>query len=107
MRSAPDIAAGPRWHLQARRLRRLRLYSYCLTLLACVMALLAFMYLAQGLADRDGSFAALGAGFVVGTGAALWGAVLVTHAPLPRPPVVHAVRPVSALRPPGTSASAA
>lgn len=61
------------------RLARLRLYSYCLTLAACVLALMSFMYLAQGTADGDSTFSWLGALFVVSTGLTLWLAVRVTQ----------------------------
>lgn len=61
------------------KLARLRLYSYCLTLAACVFALMSFMYLAQGTADGDSTFVTLGAGFVLCTAATLWLAVRVTH----------------------------
>lgn len=63
------------------RLARLRLYSYCLTLTACVFALMSFMYLVQGTADGDASFTALGVLFVALTGASLWSAVRVTRIP--------------------------
>lgn len=61
------------------RLSRLRLYSYCLTLGACVLALMSFMYLTQGTADGDATFVWLGAGFAAGTVTALWSAVRITH----------------------------
>ncbi|MGQ0631321.1 MAG: hypothetical protein ACT4P1_09775 [Sporichthyaceae bacterium] len=107
MRPAPDITVVPAWQLEARRLSRLRLYSYCLTLLACVLGLLAFMYLAQGLADGDHSFAAVGGAFAAGAIAALWGAVLVTHVEGPRAPLVPAARPLTGLLTSESSATAA
>lgn len=107
MRPPLDIPDGQAWQLEARRLSRLRLYSYCLTLLACVIGMLAFMYLTQGLADGDTSFAAIGAGFVLGTVAALWGAVLVTHVEPPCAPAVLASRPVAGMLRPDSSATAA
>ncbi len=61
------------------RLSRLRVYSYCLTLAACVLALMSFMYLAQGTADGDSSFVWLGAMFVATTALTLWLAVRVTR----------------------------
>lgn len=61
------------------RLARLRLYSYCLTLAACVLALMSFMYLAQGTADGDSTFTWLGAMFVACTALTLWLAVRVTQ----------------------------
>ncbi|WP_019875387.1 hypothetical protein [Sporichthya polymorpha] len=61
------------------KLSRLRLYSYCLTLTSCVLALMSFMYLAQGAADGDPTFTGLGVGFVAATVATLWFAVRITH----------------------------
>lgn len=61
------------------RLSRLRLYSYCLTLGACVLALMSFMYLTQGTADGNSTFLWLGATFVVSTALTLWLAVRVTQ----------------------------
>ena len=61
------------------KLSRLRLYSYCLTLGACVLALMSFMYLTQGAADGDATFVWLGAGFAAGTLTALWSAIRITH----------------------------
>ena len=60
------------------KLARLRLYSYCLTLAACVLALMSFMYLAQGIADGDSEFTSFGAAFVAATFAALWSAIRVS-----------------------------
>ena len=60
------------------KVSRLRLYSYCLTLAACVLALMSFMYLTQGTADGDPTFTWLGVAFVAGTGVALWSAVAIT-----------------------------
>ncbi|GAA0615667.1 hypothetical protein GCM10009547_17020 [Sporichthya brevicatena] len=62
------------------KLSRLRFYSYCLTLTSCVLALMSFMYLAQGAADGDPTFTWLGVGFVAATVTALWAAVRITHA---------------------------
>lgn len=61
------------------KLSRLRLYSYCLTLTACVLALMAFMYLTQGAADGDATFVWLGVAFVAATVTALWSAIRITH----------------------------
>jgi hypothetical protein len=61
------------------RLSRMRLYSYCMTLSACVFALMTFMYVTQGEADRDGTFIGLGTLFGAMTIALLWGAVRVTR----------------------------
>jgi hypothetical protein len=63
----------------AARLSRLRFYSYCLTLTACVLALMSFMYLTQGTADGDATFVWLGAGFVAATVTALWSALRITQ----------------------------
>jgi hypothetical protein len=61
------------------RLSRMRLYSYCMTLSACVFALMTFMYVTQGEADRDGTFIGLGTLFGAMTVFLLWGAVRVTR----------------------------
>jgi hypothetical protein len=61
------------------KLSRLRLYSYCLTLLSCVLALMSFMYLAQGTADGDSTFTWLGVAFVASTVGTLWCAIRVTQ----------------------------
>lgn len=61
------------------RLARLRLCSYCLTLAACVLALMSFMYLTQGTADGDRAATWLGAMFVVSTALTLWLAVRITR----------------------------
>jgi hypothetical protein len=61
------------------RLARMRLYSYCMTLSACVFALMTFMYVTQGEADRDGTFISLGTAFGAMTIFLLWGAVRVTR----------------------------
>lgn len=61
------------------KLSRLRLYSYCLTLTSCVLALMSFMYLTQGTADGDGTFVWLGVAFVSATLVTLWCAVRITH----------------------------
>lgn len=60
------------------KISRLRLYSYCLTLGACVLALMSFMYLTQGTADGDPTFTWLGVAFVAATAVALWSAVAIT-----------------------------
>lgn len=61
------------------KLSRLRLYSYCLTLTSCVLALMSFMYLTQGTADGDPTFVWLGVAFVAATVVTLWSAVRITH----------------------------
>jgi hypothetical protein len=61
------------------KISRLRLYSYCLTLGACVLALMSFMYLTQGTADGDPTFTWLGVAFVAATAVALWSAVAITR----------------------------
>jgi hypothetical protein len=61
------------------KLSRLRLYSYCLTLTSCVLALMSFMYLAQGSADGDSTFVWLGVAFVSATVVTLWCAIRITH----------------------------
>ncbi len=61
------------------RLSRLRLYSYCLTLTSCVLALMSFMYLTQGSADGDSTFLWLGVAFVSATALTLWCAIRITH----------------------------
>ncbi|HUR01343.1 MAG TPA: hypothetical protein VM347_02280 [Nonomuraea sp.] len=61
------------------KLSRLRLYSYCLTLSACVLALMSFMYLTQGAADGDATFVWLGVAFVSATVVMLWSAIRITH----------------------------
>ena len=61
------------------RLSRMRLYSYCMTLSACVFALMTFMYVTQGEADRDGTFIGLGTMFGALTVFLLWGAIRVTR----------------------------
>lgn len=61
------------------KLSRLRLYSYCLTLTSCVLALMSFMYLTQGTADGDGTFLWLGVAFVAATLVTLWSAIRITH----------------------------
>jgi hypothetical protein len=60
------------------RLSRLRLYSYCLTLGACVLALMSFMYVTQGAADGDPTFTWLGVAFAAATAVALWSAIAIT-----------------------------
>ena len=60
------------------KVSRLRLYSYCLTLAACVLALMSFMYITQGTADGDATFTWLGVAFVAATAVALWSAVAIT-----------------------------
>ena len=60
------------------KLSRLRLYSYCLTLGACVLALMSFMYITQGTADGDPTFTWLGVAFVAATAVALWSAIAIT-----------------------------
>lgn len=61
------------------KLSRLRLYSYCLTLGACVLALMSFMYVTQGTADGDATFFWLGVAFGAATLTALWSAIRITH----------------------------
>lgn len=61
------------------RLSRLRLYSYCMTLSACVLALMTFMYLVQGIGDGDGTFTGIGVMFAGATVLMLWGALRVTQ----------------------------
>lgn len=61
------------------KLSRLRLYSYCLTLTSCVLALMSFMYLTQGTADGDATFLWLGGVFVAATVVTLWSAIRITH----------------------------
>lgn len=61
------------------RMARLRLYSYFMTLAACVFALMTFMYLVQGGGDEDATFLALGGLFAAITVFLLWAAVRVTH----------------------------
>lgn len=61
------------------KLSRLRLYSYCLTLASCVLALMSFMYVTQGAADGDGTFIWLGVAFAAATFVALWTAIRITH----------------------------
>lgn len=61
------------------RMGRLRLASYCLTLSACVFALMTFMYLVQGAGDSDATFLSLGVMFGAITGLLLWAAVWVTR----------------------------
>lgn len=61
------------------RLARLRLYSYFMTLAACVFALMTFMYLVQGEGDGDATFLSLGALFGAITVFLLWAAVRVTR----------------------------
>ncbi|HUR74981.1 MAG TPA: hypothetical protein VMZ00_11950 [Sporichthya sp.] len=61
------------------KLSRLRLYSYCLTLTSCVLALMSFMYLAQGAADGDATFVWLGVAFLSATVVMLWSAIRITH----------------------------
>lgn len=61
------------------RMARLRLYSYFMTLAACVFALMTFMYLVQGGGDEDTTFLALGGLFAAITVFLLWAAVRVTH----------------------------
>ncbi len=61
------------------KMSRLRLYSYCLTLTSCVLALMSFMYLTQGTADGDGTFVWLGVAFVSATVVTLWSAIRITH----------------------------
>jgi hypothetical protein len=61
------------------KLSRLRLYSYCLTLGACVLALMSFMYVTQGTADGDATFTWLGVAFAAATALALWSAVAITR----------------------------
>lgn len=60
------------------KLSRLRLYSYCLTLSSCVLALMSFMYLTQGTADGDSTFVWLGFAFVAATLVTLYLAIRVT-----------------------------
>jgi hypothetical protein len=67
------------YHRHEQRLSRMRLYSYCMTLSACVFALMTFMYVTQGEADRDGTFISLGTAFGAMTIFLLWGAVRVTR----------------------------
>jgi hypothetical protein len=62
------------------RLARLRLYSYCMTLSACVLALMAFMYLLTGTADGDAGFTGIGIMFVGLMVVMLWAAMRVTKA---------------------------
>jgi hypothetical protein len=62
------------------RLMRLRLYSYCMTLSACVLALMAFMYLLTGTADGDAGFTSIGVMFLGMMIVMLWGALRVTRA---------------------------
>ena len=62
------------------RLVRLRLYSYCMTLSACVLALMAFMYLLTGTADGDAGFTSVGVMFLGMMILMLWGALRVTRA---------------------------
>ena len=62
------------------KLARLRLYSYCMTLSACVLALMAFMYLLTGTADGDAGFTSLGVMFLGVMIIMLWGALRVTRA---------------------------
>jgi hypothetical protein len=62
------------------RLARLRLYSYCMTLSACVLALMSFMYLLTGTADGDASFTSIGVLFLAMMITMLWGALRVTRA---------------------------
>ena len=62
------------------RLVRLRLYSYCMTLSACVLALMAFMYLLTGTADGDAGFTSIGVMFLGLMIVMLWGALRVTRA---------------------------
>lgn len=62
------------------RLARLRLYSYCMTLSACVLALMAFMYLLTGTADGDAGFTSVGIMFVGLMVLMLWAAMRVTKA---------------------------
>ncbi len=62
------------------RLSRLRLYSYCMTLSACVLALMAFMYLITGTADHDAGFTSIGFLFVAMMVGMLWAAMRVTRA---------------------------
>ncbi|MGQ0466609.1 MAG: hypothetical protein ACT4QG_14955 [Sporichthyaceae bacterium] len=61
------------------RMARLRLYSYFMTLAACVFALMTFMYLVQGSGDSDATFLSLGGLFAGMTVFLLWAAVRVTH----------------------------
>jgi hypothetical protein len=61
------------------RLGRRRFYSYCLTLTACVFALMTFMYGVQGQADSDGTFIGLGMLFAATTAFLLWAAVRITR----------------------------
>ena len=61
------------------RMARLRLASYCLTLSACVFALMTFMYVVQGTGDSDGTFISLGVLFGAVTGLLLWAAVAITR----------------------------
>lgn len=61
------------------RMARLRLYSYFMTLAACVFALMTFMYLVQGEGDGDFTFLSLGAMFGAITVFLLWAAVRVTR----------------------------
>jgi hypothetical protein len=62
------------------RLARLRLYSYCMTLSACVLALMAFMYLVTGTADGDPGFTSIGIMFTGMMVVMLWAAMRVTKA---------------------------
>ena len=62
------------------RLARLRLYSYCMTLSACVLALMAFMYLLTGTADGDAGFTSIGIMFSGLMVVMLWAAMRVTKA---------------------------
>jgi hypothetical protein len=61
------------------KLSRLRLYSYCLTLGSCVLALMAFMYVTQGTADGDATFTWLGVAFGGATVCTLWSAIRVSQ----------------------------
>ena len=78
LRAERERLRGAREAYEA-KLSRMRLYSYCLTLSACVLALMSFMYLIQGAADGDATFVGLGVGFVTATAATLWVAVRITH----------------------------
>lgn len=64
---------------EQQRMARLRLYSYFMTLAACVFALMTFMYLVQGEGDGDATFLSLGAMFGAITVFLLWAAVRVTR----------------------------
>gem|GEM_PF-4947429 len=78
----PPAEARPRewgWLGADTRAIRLRIYSYCLTLSACVFALMTFMYVVQGQADGDGTFLGLGVLFGVIGLLLLWGAVRITR----------------------------